>query len=200
MIYFIRDEAIGFIKIGTAGDPARRLAALQTGNPHPLALIGVLPGGPAEEKRLHRQFGWAQARGEWFRGDPDLCRAVGLLLARSGRPATVADELHRRRNCRYGLSGLAVVVAGSEGIYRVHGTRWDAGEELALDLCPDGGPGPLTLWREAADEETLRDRDLGLYEAADWRGTDYPDGSLRGVPAGDCVLLEPWPHACCTPD
>jgi hypothetical protein len=78
MIYFIQEEATCHIKIGhTDGDPLDRLRALRTGSPSPLVLLGVLPGGFAEEQSLHRRFATARVQGEWFRPVPELI----LLLA-----------------------------------------------------------------------------------------------------------------------
>ena len=46
-VYFIADEE-GYIKIGHALEPAKRLSALQTGHRQQLTLLATVPGGPAE--------------------------------------------------------------------------------------------------------------------------------------------------------
>jgi hypothetical protein len=43
-IYFVHDEAAGFIKIGLTCDVLRRLSELQCGNPHVLRLLGDMSG------------------------------------------------------------------------------------------------------------------------------------------------------------
>lgn len=66
-IYFIQEEASGYIKIGfTAGPVLHRLSNLQSGNPSQLILLLTLEGGQERESSLHRQFGYFRERGEWF--------------------------------------------------------------------------------------------------------------------------------------
>lgn len=79
MIYFIRAVNSGAIKIGVSNDPRRRLESMQTGSPEPLELLGVLPGGVDEERRLHQRFAAYRIHGEWFRGDETLTRAIEVL-------------------------------------------------------------------------------------------------------------------------
>jgi hypothetical protein len=79
-VYFI--EAIGadLSKIGSSGDPDRRLAQLQTGSGHRLRLIGVIPSATPSfteacvQKRFHR----ARVRpdGEWFKPTGFLRRYI----------------------------------------------------------------------------------------------------------------------------
>ena len=65
-IYFIGGAEL--VKIGfTAGDPRKRCAQLQVGSPHPLALLGAIPGTRATERRLHRRFAKYRVSREWFR-------------------------------------------------------------------------------------------------------------------------------------
>lgn len=64
-VYFVRADA--FIKVGVARDIKKRLAGLQTGNPHELEVLGVLPGSGRLEKMLHHRFGLYRVRTtEWF--------------------------------------------------------------------------------------------------------------------------------------
>lgn len=59
-------ECQGLYKIGyTSGDPLGRIAALQTGNPFPVELIGSIPGSRALEKHLHAVYRARKVRGEW---------------------------------------------------------------------------------------------------------------------------------------
>jgi hypothetical protein len=80
VIYFIRAVNSGTIKIGVSNDPRRRLESMQTGSPEPLELLGVLPGGVDEERRLHRRFSAFRIHGEWFRGDETLAKAIDELV------------------------------------------------------------------------------------------------------------------------
>jgi hypothetical protein len=80
VIYFIRAVNSGTIKIGVSNDPKRRLESMQTGSPEPLELLGILPGGVDEERRLHGRFKAYRIHGEWFRGDAVLMRAIELMV------------------------------------------------------------------------------------------------------------------------
>lgn len=57
----------GPIKIGCAADPEARLLQLQTAVPHPLRLMGYVPGGVKLERELHKKYAHLHMRGEWFR-------------------------------------------------------------------------------------------------------------------------------------
>lgn len=77
-VYFIRAGASEHIKIGFCrGDPKRRLAALQTGNPEHLTLLATIRGDQTEERRWHEAFADSRVRGEWFADSPDMIAAVG---------------------------------------------------------------------------------------------------------------------------
>jgi hypothetical protein len=76
MIYFIREEATQFIKIGYTGDVDDRLATLQTGCPGSLVLLLQIEGSKPEETAWHERFADARARGEWFRPVPELLLAI----------------------------------------------------------------------------------------------------------------------------
>ncbi|MWB97194.1 GIY-YIG nuclease family protein [Agromyces sp. MMS17-SY077] len=75
VVYYLgfRDE----IKIGTSGNPRRRIAAL----PHD-EVLAFEPGGRTLEQRRHAQFGELRLRGgEWFaRGEPLLAHIADLRL------------------------------------------------------------------------------------------------------------------------
>lgn len=83
MIYFIQARPSGHVKIGyTGNDPARRLAALQTGSPEPLSLLGSIDGGIEAEKALHARFAEHRLRpdGEWFAPADEVMTAIGEML------------------------------------------------------------------------------------------------------------------------
>jgi hypothetical protein len=72
-VYFIQPVGGGLIKIGVAGWPKLRLAAIQHMSPVPLRLLGEIPGvGQAEETRLHARFADIREHGEWFRPAAEL--------------------------------------------------------------------------------------------------------------------------------
>lgn len=65
-VYFIQAGEDGPIKVGSAAKPHSRLKELQTSSPYKLRLLGSVPGGYVEERRLHRLFGYFRLHGEWF--------------------------------------------------------------------------------------------------------------------------------------
>ena len=82
-VYLIQSGSL--LKIGTATDPKRRLAALRIGNPHGIRLVGYrsVPRLLAEqiERRLHKMFAAHRRIGEWFEIDkrtviPELNRLM----------------------------------------------------------------------------------------------------------------------------
>ena len=68
MVYFIKSESGGYVKVGyTAGDAKKRLSGIQSNSPLKLDLLKVIPGGPALEKHLHAQYKKYRIHGEWFK-------------------------------------------------------------------------------------------------------------------------------------
>lgn len=78
MIYFIRNNCTGNIKIGR-GEPEKRRSALQTGNEALLEIIAVMPGDGREERQIHTRFGDDRIRGEWFRPSEPLMEVIRSL-------------------------------------------------------------------------------------------------------------------------
>jgi hypothetical protein len=77
MIYFIRSE--GFVKIGFAtsrDNVATRFQSHQCGNPHAIALLGVMEGMRDAEIAMHNRFATDHHRGEWFRLSPQLASFI----------------------------------------------------------------------------------------------------------------------------
>jgi Meiotically Up-regulated Gene 113 (MUG113) protein len=79
VIYFIRDEGTGFIKIGWARNAKVRMAELQIGNPRKLTLIGCFKSRHRWEARIHRHFSKNRIRGEWFEGTAELYATIANL-------------------------------------------------------------------------------------------------------------------------
>ena len=69
MIYGIRDDERGLVKVGFTLDDSERLRRLQTGNGSNLKLVATFPGNRLDESALHRIFIERQERGEWFRDE-----------------------------------------------------------------------------------------------------------------------------------
>lgn len=69
-VYFVSTGAR--IKIGVARNPAKRMVELQTGASHKLVLMGLIRGGRATERFLHKKFVHLRTSGEWFRFTPEI--------------------------------------------------------------------------------------------------------------------------------
>jgi hypothetical protein len=63
-VYFVQGGP--FIKIGWSLLLQNRIAALQTGNPYKLELLGAIPGSIDTEREIHERFKKYRAQGEWF--------------------------------------------------------------------------------------------------------------------------------------
>ena len=75
MIYVIQSGE--FVKIGFCErDPIRRLEKLQIGNPITLKLIALLEGNRIDEGNWHMRFDRLRVRGEWFKLNATLRRAL----------------------------------------------------------------------------------------------------------------------------
>lgn len=80
-VYFIQESGDErFLKIGYSDDDVRsRLAQIQTGNPRPLELLGILPDATrVDEAALHFQFAEHWVRGEWFTPSDEIIEFVEL--------------------------------------------------------------------------------------------------------------------------
>lgn len=72
-IYFIGHGGSKTMKVGyTSGNPHMRMAALQTGSPDKLYMMGWIAGTLDEERELHRRFAHLRVSGEWFRFEAEL--------------------------------------------------------------------------------------------------------------------------------
>lgn len=92
-IYFMRRaDGVGPIKIGCSAWPAQRLKAMQVWCPHPLEVAVMVPGGFADEKRLHNQFHAHRLHGEWFEPAPALLALVARCAATGALPPPSPDD------------------------------------------------------------------------------------------------------------
>lgn len=77
-VYFIQCQVTRLIKIGIAGNVAKRFRKLQTQSPTDLALLKTMTGGRALEAELHAMFAEHRHHGEWFSPHDDLMKYLGL--------------------------------------------------------------------------------------------------------------------------
>lgn len=74
-----------FYKIGVSHDPAKRIRALQTANPHEIEIVVVielahiLHNLPVEQS-LHLHFKQYRHRNEWFKLPPDALEKLIYIL------------------------------------------------------------------------------------------------------------------------
>ena len=73
-VYCVR--AGDHVKIGQAGDIAKRMAELQTGSAHTLDVLAVLSSNVANERKWHSRFSHLRVRGEWFR----MCEQIAVVV------------------------------------------------------------------------------------------------------------------------
>ena len=72
-IYFIGHGGSKTMKVGyTSGNPYARMAALQTGSPDRLYMMGWVEGTLSDERELHDRFAHLRVSGEWFRFEAEL--------------------------------------------------------------------------------------------------------------------------------
>lgn len=71
-VYFILSKNCNLIKIGSSGDPSRRIYDLSTSCPDDLTCLGLMSNSGGQEVKLHEQFKKDRVKGEWFRATPEL--------------------------------------------------------------------------------------------------------------------------------
>ncbi len=76
VVYFMRAEGTGRIKIGEAICARARLEAVKLMCPVPIEILGVIhvDAGSNFERELHARFAHLRSHGEWF------CEAADLLI------------------------------------------------------------------------------------------------------------------------
>lgn len=79
-IYFIGNEAVGLVKIGSATSVNSRLLALQCGSPVPLTLMAHFRAHRETERGLHEVLKAHRAHGEWFRLCDEVREVIALTL------------------------------------------------------------------------------------------------------------------------
>jgi hypothetical protein len=80
-VYAIQADVAGPVKFGVSGDPAARLAGLQTAHASPLILLGAMRGGPELERGFHAVLAADRMEGEWFAPSGDVLAAASLIAS-----------------------------------------------------------------------------------------------------------------------
>lgn len=99
--YIIVADEAGFAKIGYSKAPKARLEQLQIGSPFDLRMAALIPAGPNDERRLHRQFKSLRKRGEWFVIDErvsSLIEAFSFDFVFPGRAGAIYSRAKRMTN------------------------------------------------------------------------------------------------------
>lgn len=87
-VYFLRRaDGVGPIKIGCSIFTERRLAEVSQWSPEPLELLARVPGSPADERVLHKQFAAARLHHEWFDPVPALLSFIALAKQEGALPS-----------------------------------------------------------------------------------------------------------------
>jgi hypothetical protein len=94
MIYFIRNETNGRVKIGYSANVKARLASLQTASPDKLTLLASIPGEKDREKSLHNQLCAHRLNGEWFDGGSVFMDRVAKAIRHYSPPVIRGREIH----------------------------------------------------------------------------------------------------------
>lgn len=85
MVYMVRDDVNGRVKIGTSLNPLERLRALQTGSSVPLRLVAMWGGGRKAEQDVHAIWPQRRLAGEWFDDrDREISRIIVSSIGSSG--------------------------------------------------------------------------------------------------------------------
>jgi hypothetical protein len=130
VVYFIRAEVMGLIKIGCAVNMHRRLSMLQSGCPDRLAIVAYVGSDDivALERAMHRRFDAHREHHEWFRPGPDLLAYIEDYAYRPAKPKRPkrAEEIIR-----------AVAIA-RRAVENLHPAPSPAPVEAAEVLGPSG--------------------------------------------------------------
>lgn len=89
-VYFAYNTHAGLIKVGRSKDVQKRLGQIQSGQTYRLKLLGIIPGGPDEERSCHWLLRhWRDRSGtsrEWFTADKNALSIISKILQSGGPP------------------------------------------------------------------------------------------------------------------
>lgn len=164
MIYFIRGQRSGMVKIGSTENLKERLRALKVGSPERLEIMALMEGGAEEERRLHETFAECRSNGEWFHPrtellafieklslNPRLHPAHARIAARRNRPH--ANDLRSRAE----LIQLAADRAGLSVRAWYEKYALPAVVKIAADQLADPSDASSTLSEPASAEDVIAD-------------------------------------------
>lgn len=80
VVYFLRGEDTGAIKIGFSKSLSTRMSNIATSSSERVTLLGSLPGDELLEKSLHNEFISDRIRREWFRPSDALMARISALI------------------------------------------------------------------------------------------------------------------------
>lgn len=80
--YIIYAPSAGLVKVGSTGDPVKRIRTLRTASPVPLEVVSVARGSGAFgggfwERQIHAEYHHLRHHGEWFQ--EEILSELGLL-------------------------------------------------------------------------------------------------------------------------
>jgi hypothetical protein len=108
LIYFLQAIDGGPIKVGQSVNVPSRVRQLESKYGRPLVILGTLPGGRDEERKIHEMFAHLRfGRTEQFRPESDLLAFIGRPLFASAVP--VVEPMKDSGDYK----GIALVVRGS---------------------------------------------------------------------------------------
>jgi hypothetical protein len=119
--------------------------------------------------------------------------SCGLVMEEAmAKTRTVAGELSRRKNCRYGLRGVRVTLAGrGDELFTVRSTHWNALGKLVLTVRP--------VWEEPPLPKAVRYEILTGTELLRRAALEREEGLVAGeieVDAAGVRLASDWPIVC----
>jgi hypothetical protein len=92
-VYYVHAPELGMVKIGFAGDVARRFYSIQTHSPTRLTLLAIEDGDLATEAARHAQFASLRHRGEWFKFEGALVDFVQTLTPAPVKQPSLNQQL-----------------------------------------------------------------------------------------------------------
>lgn len=125
-VYFIESERLGMVKIGCAGDPEARRAAMQTGSADKLILRGLIASDDATalEGMIHDVHARDRAHGEWFHPTPAIREdaeamtvpaGITVLFGETGRVVAAASVEARKGEGARSIIRRLVKAAAKDG-------------------------------------------------------------------------------------
>lgn len=87
VVYFMSAIGSDVVKIGHSTSLRSRFDSLKNAGGVQIRLLAIMPGGPEQERVLHKRYAAARTHGEWFRLTPALQSAITKARALSPLPS-----------------------------------------------------------------------------------------------------------------